>query len=269
MWQGLTIALREGIESFLVVALTALYLSRTGRRRLLSAVWLGVGVSLLACAGAGYLLSRVLTQSLWEGILALVSAALVGSLLLYMRRVSSSLRSRIETRVEAAASSQSDSAGFWGIFFLTVFMVTREGMETALLIDSALFQMKDRAVLTGLGIGLAAAAVIGFSWIRMGKRIDFRAILNFSSLFLALFLVQLLIAGFHELAEAGVWPNSPALHDATEVFGPDGKYGRWLAYALAAVPSGWLMLAWLKDRRASAADSKLPRTAHGDSGSLG
>jgi hypothetical protein len=57
------------------------------------------------------------------------------------------------------------------------------------------------------------------------------------------------IAGFHELAEAGVWPNSPALHDATEAFGPDGKYGHWMAYALAVIPTAWLLVAWLRHRR--------------------
>ena len=31
MWQGFTIALREGIEAFLIVALTLSYLQRTGR----------------------------------------------------------------------------------------------------------------------------------------------------------------------------------------------------------------------------------------------
>jgi len=31
MWQGFTIALREGIEAFLIVALTLAYLKRTGR----------------------------------------------------------------------------------------------------------------------------------------------------------------------------------------------------------------------------------------------
>ena len=33
MWQGFTIALREGIEAFLIVALTLSYLKRTGRAR--------------------------------------------------------------------------------------------------------------------------------------------------------------------------------------------------------------------------------------------
>ena len=255
MWQGLTIALREGIESFLVIALTVLYLTRTGRRRLLPAVWWGAGVSIAVCAGAGYILSKALSQSLWEGILALVSAVFVGSFLVYMKKVSSHLKADIEKRVESAASRQSAAAGFWGIFLFTVFMVTREGMETALLIDSALFELKSARVLLGLVIGLLAAVAIGFLWVRMGKKINFGAILNVSSVFLALFLLQLLIAGFHELAEAGVWPNSVVLHNATESIGPDGKYGQWLAYALAAVPTVWLFFSWLRHRHVSPASN--------------
>jgi high-affinity iron transporter len=250
VWQGLTIALREGIESFLVVALTVLYLIRTGRRSLLPAVWAGVAFSIAVCAAAGYLLSKALSQSLWEGILALASAVMVGSFLIYMKKISSHLKSDIEQKVEGAASGRAAVAGFWGIFLFTVFMVSREGMETALLIDSALFQLRSARVVLGLFIGLAAAVLIGFAWIRMGRKTNFSAILNVSSVFLALFLVQLLIAGFHELAEAGVWPNSAVLHNATESIGPDGKYGHWLAYAMAAVPTVWLLASWWKHRHA-------------------
>jgi high-affinity iron transporter len=258
VWQGLTIALREGIESFLVVALTVLYLLRTGRRSLLPAVWWGVAASVAVCAAAGYFLSKALSQSLWEGVLALVSAILVGSLLVYMKKVASRLKSDIERRVERAASGTAAIAGFWGIFLFTVLMVTREGMETALLIDSALFQLRNASVLAGLAIGLAGAILIGFAWIRLGKRVNFKAILNFSSIFLGLFLIQLVIAGFHELAEAGVWPNSAALHDATEAFGPDGRYGHWLAYALAAIPTVWLGIVWLGHRRHPATEAPAP-----------
>jgi high-affinity iron transporter len=263
VWQGLTIALREGIESFLVVALTVLYLIRTGRRALLPAVWTGVAFSVAVCAAAGYLLSKALSQSLWEGVLALISAVMVGSFLIYMKKVSAHLKSDIERRVEGAASGTAAVAGFWGIFLFTVFMVTREGMETALLIDSALFQLKNASVLAGLLVGLLAAILIGFAWIRMGKKVNFRAILNFSSVFLGLFLVQLLIAGFHELAEAGVWPNSAVLHAATESIGPDGKYGHWLAYALAAIPTAWLAFAWIKHRIHPEASPEVPKQASG------
>jgi len=252
MWQGFTIALREGIEAFLIVALTLAYLKRTGRPGLARAVYAAVAVSAVTCAGAGLLFAKAANQSLWEGVLALVAAALVGSLLLYMKRVSKRLKSDIETRLEARAAAGAGRA-FWGVFAFTLLMITREGMETALLIATAFFQLKSAAVVTGLVLGLAAAAAIGFAWTRLGRSVDVRAILNVSSIFLAIFLVQLVLYGIHELAEAHVFPSSQAIHDATEILGPDGLVGHLLAYALAVVPTVWLAGLWWKRRRSASA----------------
>ncbi len=254
MWQGFTIALREGIEAFLIVALTLAYLRRTGRPSLARAVYAGVAVSIVTCVGAGLLFSKAANQSLWEGILALVAAALVGSLLVYMKRVSRRLKSDIEARLEARAAAGAARA-FWGVFAFTLLMITREGMETALLIATAFFQLKSAAVVTGLVLGLGAAAAIGFSWTRLGKNVDVRAILNVSAIFLGIFLLQLVLYGIHELAEAHVFPSSQAIHDATEILGPDGLIGHLLAYALAAVPTVWLTGAWWKRRRAASNSS--------------
>ena len=38
-----------------------------------------------------------------------------------------------------------------------------------------------------------------------------------------------------------MFPNSEALHWATEPYGPDGIYGQYLTYMLVAVPLGWLL----------------------------
>ncbi len=252
MWQGFTIALREGIESFLIVALTLSYLRRTGRPRLSRAVWAGVAVSAVTCAAAGYLFSKAENHSLWEGILALVAAALVGSFLVYMKRVSGRLKSDIEHRLETEAGAATVAGAFWGVFGFTVLMITREGMETALLVVTALFQMKSATVVTGLALGTLGAVAIAVLWTRLGRGVDIRALLNISAAFLAIFVVQLLLYGVHELAEARVFPSSQGIHDATEILGPDGKIGHLLAYALAVVPTAWLLATWWK-RRAEAA----------------
>ena len=81
--------------------------------------------------------------------------------------------------------------------------------------------MKSAAVLTGLGLGLLAAIAIGFLWTRLGKDVDLKSILNVSAVFLAIFLVQLVLYGIHEFAEARVLPSSQAIHDATEILGPE------------------------------------------------
>lgn len=258
MWQGFTIALREGIEAFLIVALILSYLKRTGRSVLARAVYAGTAVSVVTCFAAGLLFAKAENQSLWEGILALVAAALVGSLLFYMKRVSSRLKSDIESRIESRTHDATASRAWWGVFGFTLMMITREGMETALLVTTALFQLKSSAVVGGLALGLAAAAAIGLAWTRLGRGVDIRGLLNVSAVFLLIFLVQLLLYGVHELSEARLFPASQAVHDATEILGPDGVIGHLLAYALAIVPTVWLAALWLR-RRA--------RTArHADSG---
>jgi high-affinity iron transporter len=248
MWQGFTIALREGIEAFLIVALTLSYLKRTGRPGLARAVYAGIGVSVVTCSIAGFFLLRAGKKPLWEGILALAAAALVGSLLVYMKRVSARMKSDIESRIETRASAATPQAAFWGVFAFTLLMITREGMETALLVATALFQMRSAAVVEGLALGVAAAILIAFAWTRLGRGVDLRGLLNVSAIFLAIFLVQLLLYGVHELSEAGVLPASQTIHDATEILGPDGKVGHVLAYSLAIVPTLWLAGLWWKRR---------------------
>ena len=253
MWQGFAIALREGIEMFLIIALILSYLKRTGRPALARAVYAGTAVSLATCYGAFLLFRRAANRSLWEGILALVAAVLVASLLVYMKRVSAHLKKDIEDRVEARAVAGTDEQAFWGVFGFTLLMITREGMETALMISTALFQMRSAMVSLGLGLGLVAAVGIGLAWTRLGRGVDLKALLNILAVFLSIFVVQLLLYGVHELSEARILPASETIHDATEILGPDGKIGHILAYSLAVVPTVWLLALWWKRRRAHVA----------------
>ena len=68
-------------------------------------------------------------------------------------------------------------------------------------------------------------------------------LIEVTAVFLLVFVVQLLIFGFHELTEANVFPYSEPLHIATEPFGPDGLYGRYLTYLLVLLPMAWLACA--------------------------
>ena len=77
MHQAFVVTLREGLEAFLIVAISLSYLRKTGRQTLLPAVHWGIGASILLSVGAGLLLARAANQALWEGVLALVAAVLV------------------------------------------------------------------------------------------------------------------------------------------------------------------------------------------------
>jgi high-affinity iron transporter len=103
-------------------------------------------------------------------------------------------------------------------------------------------------LLTGALLGLAAAGLFAWSWTRFAHLINVRRFFQVTGVFLLLFMVQVAIYSFHEFSEAGLLPNSEALHAATEKFSPDGLYGKWFSLAMVAFCALWLLAGWLFDR---------------------
>ena len=260
MLQAFVITLREGLEAFLIIAISLAYLRKTGRRQLIPAVHWGIGLSILLSIGAAFLFQRASNQALWEGILALVAAVLVGSLIVHMWRHARRLKREIEGRLEASAL-QTGARAFAGVFLFTLLMISREGMETALLMGTLLFQIQAVDVITGAVAGTLCAAFVAWLWSRYGHRVNLGLFFQVTAVFLMVFVVQLLIYGFHELTEANIFPYSEPLHWATEPYGPDGRYGQYLTYFLVLLPMGWLVMAAMMGQRkpaVSASRSDIP-----------
>ena len=76
MGQVLLVTLREGIEMFLIVAIAAAYLRKTGRAALLSAVSAGTVTAVLVSVVLGVWLAEVAVLPKWESLLALIAARL-------------------------------------------------------------------------------------------------------------------------------------------------------------------------------------------------
>jgi high-affinity iron transporter len=250
MLQAFVITLREGLEAFLIVAISLAYLRKTGRHALVPAVRWGIAVSVLLSVGAAVLFQRASNQAMWEGVLALVAAVLVATLIIHMWRHAKRMKSTIEAKLGDAAV-KTGTAAYAGVFFFTLLMITREGMETALLMGTLLFQLQATTILMGALAGTACAAMAAWLWSRYGHRVNLALFFQVTAVFLAVFVVQLFIYGFHELTEANIFPYSEPLHWATEPYGPDGRYGQWLTYALVALPLGWLAVAGLLGGRKS------------------
>src|SRR4029077_18263374 len=120
------------------------------------------------------------------------------------------------------------TAAYTGVFLFTLLMITREGMETALLMGTLLFQVKAPDIIMGAVGGVAIAAFVASLWSRYGHRVNLGLFFQVTAVFLLVFVIQLLIYAFHELMEANIFPNSAPLHAATEPYGPDGIYGQYL-----------------------------------------
>jgi high-affinity iron transporter len=251
MLPAFMITLREGLEAFLIVAISLAYLRKTGRARLVPAIHWGIGLSVLLSIGAAVLFSNASNQALWEGILALTAAVLVATLIVHMWRHGKRLKRDIESHLESSAL-QLGTKAFVGVFLFTVLMITREGMETALLMGTLIFQNSAVDIIGGAAAGVLCAASIAWLWSRYGHRVNLALFFQVTAVFLSVFVVQLFIYGFHELTEANIFPGSEPLHWATEPFGPDGRYGQFLTYLLVLLPLGWLAFAALFGGRKTA-----------------
>ncbi|MCS6817490.1 MAG: FTR1 family protein [Blastocatellia bacterium] len=243
MTQAFVIVLREGFEAFLIVAITLTYLRKTGRMGLIPAVYVGVGFSVLTSAILGYWLLQEVNQALWEGIFSVVAAVLVATLVIHMWRTAPRLKQIMHRQIDEIAARRTPRAAWLGMFAFTTVMITREGMETALM----LMQVRGR-YFWGALLGLGAAILMALLWARFGHLINLKLFFQVTSIFLLLFAGQILIYAFHELAEAGLWPNSEHLHEITEPYSPTGLYGRWFAFGIVLICAGWLAVAWGMDR---------------------
>lgn len=248
MFETLLITLREGIEAFLIVAITLAYLRKTGRAALAPAVYSGTVLALLLSVVAALALREVVVTPLYEGLLAVVAAVLVLSMLVYMKKAARQLSGNIRERVDAAAARAGVGAHL-AIAGFTLLMITREGMETAFMIASLMGQAETSAMVAGAVLGVLLAAALAWAWSRYGQRVNLARFFQVTALFLGLFVVQLAFYAFHEFTEAGVLPLDNAYwHLATEPYAPEGEYGAWFSYGLVLLPLTWLAFTLWRDR---------------------
>ena len=238
MLQALVITLREGFEAFLIVAISLSYLRQSGREQLISAVHWGIAVAVGVSALGGYLLYHAANQEWLDGPLAMIAAASVTWMVVHMWRFGRRMKKDIEGHLRES-SVKPGVAAFVGVFLFTLLMVSREGVETALL----LLQLRDTVHLAlGAALGVAGAAMVALLWSRYGHRINLGLFFQVTAIFLFVFVVQLLIAGTHEMSEQGYLPFSDTIHTATESWGPDSTFGHVLTYLLVILPLGWLLI---------------------------
>ena len=266
MLNSFIIVLREGFESFLIVAVILTYLRKSGQQWLNSTVYLAIALGLTASAGLGYVLVAGVDESrleqlfgarlgayagqflgneaLREGVLGLVAMVMVGTLVIHMWKTGPKLRERMHDRLSEMSSRSSRLAAAAGVFLFTFLMITREGMETALM----LMQVRNPQLVTGALLGLGGAILFAWGWARFGHLINVKRFFQVTGVFLLLFMVQIGIYSFHEFSEAGLLPNSDVLHAATEKYSPDGLYGKWFSLLMILVCAVWLLIGWVKDR---------------------
>jgi FTR1 family protein len=203
------IALREGVEAALVVGIVLVYLNRTDRSNLVRWVWGGVLAAVVSSLAVAIALERLkISEDGYEGVLLLVAAVFVVTMISWMNRVARHLKKEIEERVEKHVAKSEFSAGI-GLATLVFLMVVREGAELVVILRAmAPVNTEGLNVWIGTIVGLAVAIAVGVFFFKGTLWISLRTFFSWTSTILIIFAVQLALTGVHELSEAMWLPSS-------------------------------------------------------------
>jgi FTR1 family protein len=208
MLSALLVALREGVEAALVVGIVLVYLNRTGRAALAKYAWTGVALAVAASVAAAVALQHWrVSEDGFEGVLMLVAAALVVTMIVWMNRVARHLKREIEDRVEAYAQRSTRAAG-WGVGAFVFMMVVREGAELVLILRAVELSTEGVQVWIGTALGIAIAVAVGLFFFQGTLRIPLHRFFAATSVILMVVAFQLALTGVHELSEAEwIWSS--------------------------------------------------------------
>ena len=208
MLSSFLIALREGVEAALVVGIVLVYLNRTGRAALMRWVWGGVAAAIASSLAVAIALERWrVSEDGFEGLLLLIAAVFVVTMIFWMNRVARHLKREIEQRVEVYAGKSTFAAGL-GLGTFVFFMVVREGAELALILRAVELSSEGLAVWIGTSLGLGVAIAVGWFFFHGTLKISLGKFFAATSTILILVAIQLALTGIHELSEAMWLPSS-------------------------------------------------------------
>ena len=210
---NLLIALREGLEAALVVSIIVAYLVKSDRRDALPKLWVGVGLAALVPLIVGAILTwgpKTLTfqaQEILGGTLSFVAVGLVTWMIFWMGKNARELKGELEGSLSRTLAG--DGSG-WGVVWIAVVAVGREGVETALFIWATVRSSIESSTMqttAGVVTGLALAIVLGVLIYQGAVRINFRIFFATTGYFLVVVAAGIVAYGVGDFQEAGVLPG--------------------------------------------------------------
>lgn len=244
MLANFIIGLREGLEAALVVGILVAYLVRTGHRRQLLPLWLGVGSAVLLSLAVGALLtftsSRLSEEhrEAFAGILSVLAVVFVTWMIFWMRRTARSLKGELHGRLEVALG-----VGTLALVLTAFLAVGREGLETAVFLWSAIQAAgSTTGPLLGAALGLLTAVVLGYLVYRRSVTLNLATFFKVTGAALVVVAAGVLGYGVHDLQEGGLLPGAGALaFDVRHAVPLSSWYGALLHGVFGFTPdSSWL-----------------------------
>ena len=197
LFQGLIMAFREGLEAFLIIMILFKFLEKTENNHLKKNIWSGLFAGFAASFVFALLLEMASTSigglgataKLWESLASLAAVLLIVTFIIWMINHGAEIKSHIENEAALNLSPK-------GIFWLTAFMVAREGAEVVL------FQFAGKYTNISVVIGLALAILLTVALYYSLVKIKLQTIFNITLAYLVLQAGFLLGYSIHEALSA-------------------------------------------------------------------
>lgn len=206
MLEAFIITLREGVEAALIVGITLAYLAKIGRNDLRKSVYAALAAAFVGSIGMAIVISRLnWNEDVFEGWVMLVAAVFVVTMVIFMMKTGRKMKGEIEGKVGGLLSGNNAKIG---LFFFVFLMVLREGAETVLILSAVTLNSTELMSFLGTLLGVLAAIAFGVMFVKGSVRINLQKFFKVTTAILFLVAAQLVVAGLHELSEAGVIPSS-------------------------------------------------------------
>lgn len=235
MGESFLIALREGFEAALIVAIVLAFVKRSDKPEAARWVWYGTGAALAVATVVGLVLHATIdgldgvARQRTFGIICLAAAALLTWMIFWMRTHARAMKGELEGKA-ARALAESSGLALAAVAFVAV---AREGLETALFLISTTAESGGGQVVLGTILGLAVAVLLGAIVYQGSHRFDMRRFFQVTGVLIILFaagLVARAVLFFQLAGDLGSY-NLNGVYDLTRYgwLTQDTQSGRFLA----------------------------------------
>lgn len=228
MVSSFLIALREGLEAFLIVGILISYLFKINQKRYIKHVIFGAALAIVLSIGLAYLFELIFggfegkIEKIFEGIVLLLAVIVLTYMIFWMNKQAKNIKSDIEVSVEKAI----DKGKVFSLFFLGFIIVFREGIETVLFFRAISFQTGARELVIGGVIGIISSIVIALIFFISTLKLNLSLFFKITGILILLISAGLLSASMHEFQEAKllpvIWDN---VYDLSKVINQDSITG--------------------------------------------
>ena len=204
------VALREGVEMALIVAILLSYLRSIGQKQHFKEIWAGVVVAGAICLAVGVTLELASaemdkkTLEAFEGFTMIIAVVLLTGMSFWMQKTARGMSAGLRSHVDSALSGGSVAA----LVLLAASSVGREGLETTLFLfaGSSTASSGFDFILGGL-LGFVIAAGVGLVIYHGARWFPIRRFLQVSSVLVLIMAAGLLSNSISALYGAGILTN--------------------------------------------------------------